>query len=74
LGPHALQITELGKLVEEEVLAVRASGEIVLVEDKGLLAVVFRLDAVRVLDVLEAEEMRCTGPYMSLHVIIQREK
>ena len=58
LGLHALPGTEPLEHVEEEVVEVRARGEIVLVEDQGLLAVVFWLDAVLVLFQLEVEEIR----------------
>jgi hypothetical protein len=42
LGPRALPATELVEHVEEELVEVCGSGEIVLVADQGLLAVVFR--------------------------------
>ena len=56
---HVLPFRDLGEYVEEEIVEVATPGEFVIVK-QGLLAVVFRFDAVLGLVCLEVEQICCT--------------
>jgi hypothetical protein len=77
-APHADGRSLLGAHGRGGIVEVHASGEIALVKDQGLPAVVFRLGAVPVLVVPGVDEMRCTGREHAvacdITVITQRDK